>query len=315
MTPRVSPILAILGMLWVVVVGGLAVLKPAALAMSTVTAVLQFSTILALVALGQALVIICGGAGIDISVGGMVSLAVVLVMLLVKAGLPGVLLPVLCLALGLLLGLVNGFLVTRLRLLPLIATLGTFYVYSGAAVALTGGAAQAGVPGFLLLWGRGALGGLPLPFLTLALPLFLMAGVLLHTTSWGRWIYGMGFNERSARLVGIPVDRVRLAAYGASGALAGCAALVSLAWLGGGRPNIGQNLELTSLTAAMLGGIGIFGGRGGVFGVLAAVLLLVTLQTGLLQLNVNTVWQVGIVGTILVIVLLIDNLALIRRTS
>ena len=125
----------------------------------------------------------------------------------------------------------------------------------------------------------------------------------------------MGFNERSARLVGIPVDRVRLAAYGASGALAGCAALVSLAWLGGGRPNIGQNLELTSLTAAMLGGIGIFGGKGGVFGVLAAVLLLVTLQTGLLQLNVNTVWQVGIVGTILVIVLLIDNLALIRRTT
>jgi ribose/xylose/arabinose/galactoside ABC-type transport system permease subunit len=125
----------------------------------------------------------------------------------------------------------------------------------------------------------------------------------------------MGFNERSARLVGIPVDRVRLAAYGASGTLAGCAALVSLAWLGGGRPNIGQNLELTSLTATMLGGIGIFGGKGDVFGVLAAVLLLVTLQTGLLQLNVNTVWQVGIVGTILVIVLLIDNLSLIRRTS
>jgi ribose transport system permease protein len=142
-----------------------------------------------------------------------------------------------------------------------------------------------------------------------------VAGVLLQATSWGRWIYGMGFNERSARLVGIPVDRVRLAAYGASGALAGCAAFVSLAWLGGGRPNIGQNLELTSLTAAMLGGIGIFGGKGGVFGVLAAVLLLVTLQTGLLQLNVNTVWQVGVVGTILVIVLLIDNLALIRRTA
>ena len=90
---------------------------------------------------------------------------------------------------------------------------------------------------------------------------------------------------------------------------------MSLAWLGGGRPNIGQNLELTSLTAAMLGGIGIFGGKGGVFGVLAAVLLLVTLQTGLLQLNVNTVWQVGGVGTILFIVLLIDNLALIRGTA
>ena len=101
MTFRVSPILAVLGLLWVVVVTGLAVLKPGAIALSTVTAVLQFSTILALVALGQTLVIVCGGAGIDISVGGMVSLAVVLAMLLVKAGLPGVLLPALCLAIGL----------------------------------------------------------------------------------------------------------------------------------------------------------------------------------------------------------------------
>ena len=315
MTSRLSPILTILALLWLVVVAGLAVLQPSSLALSTVTAVLQFSTILALAALGQTLVILCGGAGIDISVGGMISLASVLAMLALKAGTPGFLLPALCLVLGTLLGAMNGVLVTRLRLLPLIATLGTFYVYSGVALALTGGAAQAGVPAFLLPWGRGAVAGVPLPFLTLALPLFLFAGLILHATSWGRWIYGMGSNERSARLVGIPVDRVRLVAYAASGCLAGCAALVSLAWLGSGRPNIGQNLELTSLTAAMLGGVGIFGGKGDVFGVLAAVLLLVTLQTGLLQLNVNTVWQVGIVGATLIAVLLVDNLALIRRTS
>jgi rhamnose transport system permease protein len=315
MTSRLSPILTILALLWIVVVAGLAVLQPSSLALSTVTAVLQFSTILALAALGQTLVILCGGAGIDISVGGMVSLASVLAMLVLKAGVPALLLPALCLVLGTLLGLMNGVLVTRLGLLPLIATLGTFYVYSGVAVALTGGAAQAGVPTFLLPWGRGAVAGIPLPFLTLALPLFLLAGLILHTTSWGRWIYGMGSNEQSARLVGIPVDRVRLVAYAASGALAGCAALVSLAWLGSGRPNIGQDLELTSLTAAMLGGIGIFGGKGDAFGVLAAVLLLVTLQTGLLQLNVNTVWQVGIVGATLIAVLLVDNLGLIRRLS
>ena len=315
MTSRLSPITTILALLWIVVVAGLAMLQPSSLALSTVTAVLQFSTILALAALGQTLVILCGGAGIDISVGGMISLASVLAILALKAGTPGFLLPALCLVLGTLLGAVNGMLVTRLGLLPLIATLGTFYVYSGVAVALTGGAAEAGVPAFLLPWGRGVVGGVPLPFLTLALPLFLFAGLILHATSWGRWIYGMGSNERSARLVGIPVDRMRLVAYAVSGCLAGCAALVSLAWLGSGRPNIGQNLELTSLTAAMLGGIGIFGGKGDVFGVLAAVLLLVTLQTGLLQLNVNTVWQVGIVGATLIAVLLVDNLALIRRTS
>jgi ribose transport system permease protein len=90
--------------------------------------------------------------------------------------------------------------------------------------------------------------------------------------------------------------------------LAGLAGLVSLAWLGSARPNIGQNLELESLTAVMLGGVAITG-IGGVGGVIAAVILLVTLKTGLLQLNVNTVWQVGIVGALLIAVLLIERLS------
>lgn len=297
----------ILTALWLAVVVGLAVLRPSAFALSTVTTVLQFSTLLALVALGQSLVVLCGGAGIDLSVGGMISLSAILAMLALKAGLPGALLPPVCLLVGTILGLMNGLFVTRLRILPLIVTLGTFYVYSGLAVSLTGGAAQAGVPAWMVLWGRGVMAGVPLPFLTLALPAFVVTGLLLASTSWGRWVYALGHNERSARLVGIDVDRVRTIAYALSGLLAGVAALVSLAWLGGGRPNIGQNLELTSLTAAMLGGIGIFGGKGGVGGVFAAVLLLVTLQTGLLQLNVNSIWQVGIIGILLIAVLLTDR--------
>jgi len=307
--PGRSPTLVILGLLWAVVVTGLLVLRPGAFAAETVTTVLQFSTLLALVALGQSLVVLCGGAGIDLSVGGIASLSGVATLMASRAGMPAWLVPPVCVLLGVGLGALNGAIVTRLRILPLIATLATFYAYSGLALALTNGAAQGGVPTWLIPWGRGVVGGLPLPFLTLALPAFVLAGMVLATTSWGRWIYALGHNERAARLVGIPVDRVRFIAYAVSGLLAGLAALVSLAWLGSGRPNIGQNLELTSLTAAMLGGIGIFGGRGGLAGVLAAVLLLVTLQTGLLQLNVNSVWQVGIVGALLIVVLLIDRLS------
>ena len=305
--PGRSPTLGILGALWIIVAAGLLGLKPGAFTLATVTTVLQFSTLLALVALGQSLVVLCGGAGIDLSVGGIASLTAVGALLAARAGMPPWLVPPACLLIGAALGALNGTVVTRLRVLPLIATLGTFYAYSGLAVALTNGAALSGVPTWLIPWGRGVLGGIPLPFLTVALPAFIVSGVLLAATSWGRWVYALGHNERSARLVGIPVDRVRRIAYTASGALAGTAALVSLAWLGSGRPNIGQNLELTSLTAAMLGGIGIFGGKGGVAGVLAAVLLLVTLQTGLLQLNVNSVWQVGIIGALLIGVLLIDR--------
>jgi ribose transport system permease protein len=300
-------VLCLLGCLWALVILMLVVLNPTAISVSTVTTILQFSTILALVALGQALVILAGGAGIDLSVGGTVSLSAIIAMLLMKAGLPPLLLPPACILVGLLLGLFNGFLVTKLAIPPLIATLGTLFVYSGTALAITGGAAQSGTPDWLLAWGRGVVHAVPVPFLTLALPAFALAILLLAGTSWGRWIYAMGFNERSARLVGIPVDGVRTILYGLSGVLAGAAGLVSVAWLGSGRPNIGQNLELESLTAAMLGSIAITGGRGGVGGVLAAVLLLVTLRTVLLQLNVNTVWQVGIVGALLIVVLMMER--------
>ncbi|PTE11592.1 ABC transporter permease [Mesorhizobium helmanticense] len=302
-------ILALLALLWIIVILVLLVLKPSVFSLGTVTTILQFSTILALVALGQAIVILAGGAGIDLSVGGIVSLSAIAGMLAMKLGLPSFLLPPACIIAGAALGAFNGVLVTKLSILPLIATLGTFFVYSGLALALTGGAAQSGVPSWLLIWGRGVFSGIPVPFLTIAIPVFAIAGIVLMWTAWGRWIYAMGFNERSARLVGIPVDRARLILYSLSGVLSGAAALISLAWLGSGRPNIGQNLELESLTAAMLGGIAILGGRGGVGGVFAAVMLLVTLKTGLLQLNVNTVWQVGIVGALLVFVLLADRLS------
>jgi ribose transport system permease protein len=301
------PILAILALLWLLVVGGLFIVAPETLNGDTVTTVLQFSTILALVALGQSLVILCGGAGIDLSVGGAVSLTAVLSALAAEAGAPGWTLPPLCLLIGTLLGALNGALVTRVRILPLIATLGMFYVYSGLAVALTGGAATGSVPAWMIGWGRGQFAAIPLPFLTTALPAFVVAAVLLGATAWGRWVYAMGFNEASARLCGVPVDRARMLVYVISGACAGTAALVSLSWLGSARPNIGVNLELASLAAAMLGGIAIFGGRGGAIGVLAAVILLVTLQTGLLQLNVNATWQVGVVGVLLILVLLVDR--------
>lgn len=304
-----QPILFILALLWILVVSGMVVMLPSSLNAGTLTTILQFSTILALVSLGQTLVILCGGAGIDLSVGGNVSLTAMVAMIALKSGMPEPLLPVLAIVVGGLLGTVNGILVTVVRILPLIATLGTFYVYSGLALALTGGAAIGGVPDWMIVWGRGLLGPLPLPFLTTALPAFAVAALMLGATSWGRWAYAMGFNEGSARLCGIPVDRARRLMYVISGVCAGTAATVSLAWLGSARPNIGANLELTSLAAVMLGGVAIFGGRGSVGGVFAAVILVVTLQTGLLQLNVNTIWQVGIVGLLLIVVLLVDRFA------
>ncbi|WP_158782593.1 ABC transporter permease [Pantoea sp. BAV 3049] len=303
----------LLVLLWCLLALIVAVLQPTLFDPITLTTILQFATVLALVALGQALVVLAGGAGIDLSVGGNVSLSAVAGMLALHAGMPPLLLPLICLLCGFLLGLFNGLLIARLKIWPLIVTLGTFYTYSGLALALTGGAAQSGVPREILPWGRGVFAAFPLPFLYCVIPAFVIAWVILHFTSWGRWVYAMGFNERSARLVGIPVGRLRLLIYGLCGALAGCAGFITLAWLGSARPNVGVNLELESLTAALLGGMAIFGGRGGVVGVFAATLLLVAIKTSMLQFGINTVWQIGVVGLLLIAVLLADRFSSNRR--
>ena len=264
-------------------------------------------------ALGQSLGVLTGGGGIDLSVGGNVSRAAVMGMLALNHGVNPALLPLICLLSGTLAGALNGILVARLRLWPLIVTLGSFYLFSGLALALTGGAAIAGVPTGLTQWGRGASFSLPLPFITCVVPAFVIAWLLLSKSAWGKWVYATGFNEQATRLVGIPVDRLRLLVYCLSGLLAGCAGFISLAWLGSARPEIGVNLELESLTAALLGGVAIFGGRGSVPGVMAAALMLVTIKTCMLQLGLNSVWQLGAVGMLLIIVLMAQRLFIYRR--
>lgn len=310
---RKSPDLTLLSALWLLLAIGIVLVLPQMLAAWSITSILQFATLLSLVALGQSLVVMSGGGGIDLSVGGNVSLSAVIGMLALNQGINPLWLPLICLITGTLAGAINGWLIARLRLWPLIVTLGSFYLFSGLALALTGGAAVAGVPAQLTQWGRGAQFFIPLPFLTCVIPAFLIAWLILSKSAWGKWIYACGFNEHATRLVGIPVDRLRFLAYCLSGLLAGCAGFVSLSWLGSARPEIGVNLELESLTAALLGGVAIFGGRGSVIGVLAAALMLVTIKTCMLQLGLNSVWQLGVVGILLIIVMMAQRLFIYRR--
>jgi len=299
-----------LAALWLVLLIILAAMLPLFFQASTVTSVLQFSTILALVTLGQSFVVLSGGGGIDLSVGGMVSLAGLAMAAVIQAGLGSILGVLAAIALGTLLGLVNGTLITRLAIVPLIATLGSGYVFAGLAVALTGGAPVGGIGAGLTDFGRGLVGVVPTHFAVLVLPAYALAGLALRFTPAGPWVYALGANETAARLTGIPVGKVRVVLYGLSGFLAGLAAVVATAWLGSARPNIGQNLELESLTAALLGGISIRGGSGSILAPLAAVLFLISLKTGIQLANLNTIWQVGTIGLLLVVAVLADRFVL-----
>lgn len=301
--------------LWLIVLMVFAVRAPAFFTLANFTSVLQFSTLLALVTLGQTLVILTGGGGIDLSVGGMVSLSGLAIASLIKDGTPAVVAGIAGVVVGGILGSINGFLVTRLRLLPLIVTLGTYYAYNGLALALTGGAPISGLPSAFGLLGQDAVLAIPLHTLFLVAPIFLVMLFTLNQTPLGRWIYAVGSNEKAARLVGLPVDAIRLGAYALSGVLAALAGLVADSWLLSARPNIGDNLELLSLTATLLGGTSIFGGSGGLAGSLAAVLFFTSLQAGLQMLNINSIWQLGLVGMFLIGSVLLDRMIRTAKTK
>lgn len=306
---RFNAQLAGLLILWVVMLAAFAAFLPAFYTVSNLTSILQFTTIVALVALGQTLVILGGGGGIDLSVGGIVSLCGLLLAYLLVNGVPGILAGLAAVLLGCLLGAVNGFLVTKVRIAPLIVTLGTFYAFSGSALALVSGAPISGVPTSFSALGRGNVAGIPYHVLFVLLPTFLVLSYVLTQLPIGRWLYAMGRNEQGARLVGIPVNAVRFSTYVTSGLLCALAAIVATSWLLSARPNIGENLELESLAAVLLGGTSIFGGRGSLFGSLLAAYFLVTLEVGLQLANVNAIWQIGAVGLFLILSVLLDQLA------
>jgi ribose transport system permease protein len=302
-------------LLWIVVLAIFAVRAPAFFSLANFTSILQFSTLLALVTLGQTLIILIGGGGIDLSVGGTASLSGLLIALLVNAGAPGFIAGIAGVLFGGILGSINGLIITRLKLLPLIVTLGTYYAYNGLALALTGGAPISGLPPSFGVLGQSAVFAVPLHTLVLVLPIFIVLMFILTQTPLGRWIYAIGGNERASLLVGLPVNAIRLGVYTLSGMLAALAGLVADSWLLSARPNIGDNLELLSLTATLLGGTSIFGGSGGLTGSLVAVIFFTSLQVGLQMMNVNNIWQLGVVGILLICSVLLDRLFLTRDTT
>jgi len=243
--------------------------------------VVRASVELGLLALALTAVIATGG--IDLSVGSLVGLcAVVFGWLAREAGLAVPIAAALAVLAGTLGGLLNGWLVTSLRVPPLIVTLGSYSLYRGLAEAATGGVANyTGFPDGFLSLGQGTLwGGIPtqLPLLLLA---FLFFWALVHRSVIGRGLQAIGYAPEAARHAGVPVGaRLRLV-YVLSGSVAGVASLVYVARLGQAKADAGTGFELMAITAVVLGGTSIFGGHASVPGTLVGLFVLALLQNGL----------------------------------
>lgn len=286
--------------LMVVVVAIMSTLSPYFFDMANLLTMLRLGAVLALVGMGQSLVILAGGAGIDLSVGGILSLSGVLFGLLVtRAGIDLPYAIVLGVLIGAALGAINGITVAWWGIPPLIGTLGSGWAFSALALVITQGVPVSGFPSSFGFLGAGNILGIPAQILLVVLPAFAILYLTSSRTVFGRWIYLVGVNDNAARFAGIPVLRVRFTLYVLSGLLAGLAAVIMASWLMAARPDAGAGLDLQSITVAVLGGIDIFGGTGSLVGAMLAVLIVTMLASGLQLGNINAIWQLAILGIIL----------------
>ncbi|HEX6070881.1 MAG TPA: ABC transporter permease, partial [Longimicrobiaceae bacterium] len=262
-----------------------------------------------LLALALTPIIITGG--IDLSVGSMMGLgAVVMGMLWRDAGVPLPLAAGAALVVGALGGALNGAVITRLGLPPLIVTLGTFSLFRGVAEGMTRGIdSYSGLPPRFLFLGQGYIGGVvPVQLLVFVIAAAAL-GWCLHRTGFGRSLYAIGFSAEGARYAGIPVARRLFVVYLLSGVASALAAIIYVAHLGQAKSDAGTGYELIAITAVVLGGASIFGGRGTVLGTLLGLFAIVVLQNGL-RLSAAPAELAGILtGVLLVGTILLDRLS------
>lgn len=247
------------------------------------------------------------GGGLDLSVAAVAGLAGVIVALAHAQGINIWLGSLAAIAIGCAIGVLNGFIITRLKLNPLIATLGTMSIFSGISMVLTGGLSKPLlVPAFNWL-GSGRILGMPFPVL-LMLIVFVALWLVLSKTPFGRYVYATGGNPEASSLLGVPVERTQMALYVLSGLSGAAAGIILAAMLGAAAPNAAGQHLLTIIAAIILGGTSLFGGRGSVWGTLIAVLILGTLNNGLTLLNVSSFWQDVTRGVVLLMAVGLDQL-------
>lgn len=274
----------------------------------------------AILAIGMLFVILKGG--IDLSVGSTVGLSGVVAGTMLQGWqltlfdivvYPQVWLVVLVsLAVGTLVGYVNGILVTKFNVAPFIATLGMLYVARGAALLISNGTTYprlAGTPemgnqGFLVLGGN--LLGIPTAIWIMVV-FAIVASFVLRKTPFGRWVYAAGGNERAAALSGVPVKKVKLRVYMISGFCAATTGLILSSQLTSAAPQLGETFELNAIAAVVIGGAALTGGRGTVQGALIGAFVIEYLSDGLVLVGVSTFWQIAIKGAVIILAVMIDQ--------
>jgi rhamnose transport system permease protein len=266
----------------------------------------RLMTEVGLIAVVMTFVIVTGG--IDLSVGSILGMTAILLGVFWKnVGLPLPVAILLALAVGTLAGVLNGIVITRFRVPALIATLGTLALYRGIAEGVSQARSVRGYPDGFYVLGQGSVLGVPTQLWVLGI-VALAAAIVLGTTTWGRTTYAIGSNEVAARFSGLGVDRTKIAIYAASGLAAAVAGVIFVSRVSTTRSDMGTGIELDAITAVVLGGTSIFGGRGTVVGTLLGLVLIQALKNGLSLAGVKSDGTTVLIGAVLILTILISNL-------
>jgi fructose transport system permease protein len=272
--------------------------------------ILQQVMVVGVIAIGQTLIILT--AGIDLSCGMVMALGgIVMTKFATELGLPAPI-AILCgIGVTTLFGLLNGLLVTRLRLPPFIVTLGTLNIAFAITQLYSSSQTVTDLPEAMTVLGNTfRVGATSVAFgVVLMLALYFLTWFGLRETASGRHVYAVGNNPEATRLTGIATQRVLLGVYVLAGAFYGIASLLSVARTGVGDPNAGQTENLDAITAVVLGGTSLFGGRGVVLGSLVGALIVGVFRNGLTLMGVSSIYQVLVTGILVILAVSTDQLS------
>jgi fructose transport system permease protein len=272
--------------------------------------ILQQVMVVGLLAVGQTLIILT--AGIDLSCGMVMALgSIVMTKMATDMGLHPALAVLLGVGATTAVGLVNGLLVTRIKLPPFIVTLGTMNIAFALTQIYSSSQTVTDLPEMLTYLGDPVmLGGTAVAKgALLMLAIYALVRFVLSNTAPGRHLYAVGNNKEAARLTGISTDRVLLFVYALAGSFYGIAAMLSVARTGVGDPQAGQTENLDSITAVVLGGTSLFGGRGNIMGSLIGALIVGVFRNGLTLMGVSSIYQTLITGVLVILAVATDQLS------
>ncbi len=303
--PAISPLMVL-----IIACVVFTIINPRFAAPGTISIVLQQTAVIAALAIGQTLVILT--AGIDLAVGAISILSMLLMAnLAANQGVPGILALLIGVAFGTLCGFLNGFLVTRLGLPPFIVTLGTLSIFTAIGLLYSKGASigRAKMPDILNVMGtRFSFGRFNITLgVIFVVLLAVVVAFALSQTAWGRHVYAVGDDIEAARLAGIRVNRVLLSVYTVAGLIYGITAWVLIGRAGTASPNAIVDANLETITAVVIGGTSLFGGRGGILGTIFGALIVYAFNLGLSLAGVDDQLRVLTIGVLIIVAVSIDQ--------